>query len=62
MADLTWRKSSRSAETWCVEVAPTSALVHVRDSKQGDRSPILSFTHDAWTSFLSGIQAGELRP
>ncbi|MFC9330555.1 DUF397 domain-containing protein [Kitasatospora sp. NPDC057015] len=50
---LTWFKSSHSSNEGgeCVEVALTTATVHVRDSK--DRGgPRLGFSPDAWTAFV----------
>lgn len=55
---LTWRTSSRSQGTNCVEVAAHLGAVLVRDSK--DRGgPVLRFSHDAWSAFLSAMQFGE---
>jgi hypothetical protein len=49
-----WRKSSYSnASGNCVEVTSADRLVAVRDTKQGDRSPILEFTEVAWQRVLS---------
>lgn len=45
-----WRRSSKSAQGNCVEVA-FSELVLVRDSKDPDRST-LSFSPDCWNTFL----------
>jgi hypothetical protein len=52
---LHWFKSSYSsnAEPNCVEVATTPAAVHVRDSKDPEGRPHLSFSPTQWTSFLS---------
>ncbi|WP_329498856.1 DUF397 domain-containing protein [Kitasatospora herbaricolor] len=52
-AELTWFTSSYSGNEGgeCVEVAVSTATVHVRDSK--DRSgPRLGFTPDAWAAFV----------
>jgi hypothetical protein len=61
MVDLTsaqWRKSSRSGDNGCVEVAFIEGQVAVRDSK--DKSgPILMFTAHEWTAFISGTIDGE---
>ncbi|MET9776034.1 DUF397 domain-containing protein [Streptomyces sp. NPDC006367] len=57
---LTWFKSSHSDSSNpndCVEVAITSATVHVRDSKRPD-GPRLAVTPAAWTEFVAG--AGEV--
>lgn len=51
---LDWRKSSYSGSAGgdCVEVAACPTSVHVRDSKDPE-GPALTFSADAWTSFLS---------
>ncbi|MET8680415.1 DUF397 domain-containing protein [Streptomyces sp. NPDC004647] len=47
-----WHKSSHSGnEGECIEVATCPDTVHVRDSKDAT-GPSLSFTPDAWSSFL----------
>ncbi|MEU1808044.1 DUF397 domain-containing protein [Micromonospora sp. WMMD1076] len=54
-----WRKSSRSGQSECVEVADNLAdVVGVRDSKDA-AGPVLTFTPDAWRAFvrLSGSRA-----
>ncbi|MEV7008762.1 DUF397 domain-containing protein [Streptosporangium sp. NPDC051022] len=59
-SQATWRKSSRSQGTTdnCVEIAFTSDLIGVRDSK--DRhGPILAFSPDGWQGFIDGIKNGE---
>jgi len=33
--------------------------VGVRDSKLGDDSPVLAFTHHEWRAMLDGAHAGE---
>lgn len=51
-----WRKSSYSNGSGaCVEVADASSGVAVRDSKLGNRSPILTATGPAWTAFLARV-------
>jgi hypothetical protein len=48
-----WRKSSYSqAQNGCVEVG-TSTAVGVRDSKLGERSPVLTFSRRAFAAFLA---------
>ncbi|WP_406197500.1 DUF397 domain-containing protein [Kitasatospora sp. NBC_01560] len=56
-----WRKSTHSnGEGDCVEVADgVPGAVPVRDSKDPD-GPTLTFTTDAWRSFLTAIHTGEL--
>ncbi|MDH6189779.1 hypothetical protein M2168_002811 [Streptomyces sp. CZ24] len=60
-----WHKSSYSANGGdCVEVAanlaPTHGLVPVRDSKNPS-GPVLTFSAAAFSSFVTGAQAGEFR-
>lgn len=57
---LSWRKSSFSGTSDCVELAALPAGgVAVRDTKLGDKSPVLSFTPREIDAFLKGLQAGE---
>ncbi|MER5476039.1 DUF397 domain-containing protein [Streptomyces sp. NPDC002734] len=53
-AQLTWCKSSYSGNEGgeCLEVAISSAAVHVRDSKDTARAG-LSLTPAAWKAFLA---------
>jgi hypothetical protein len=54
--DSIWRKSSYSGSNGgeCVEVTTTGAVL-VRDT--ADRGgPVLSFTADAWRSFIAAIR------
>ncbi|TNY38769.1 DUF397 domain-containing protein [Thermomonospora catenispora] len=56
-----WRKSSHSGANYtCVEVTALAARVGVRDSKQGDRAPVLRLSASAWRSLLEGIKAGRI--
>jgi hypothetical protein len=61
MVDLSraaWRKSTRSGNNGCVEVAFVEDRVAVRDSK--DRSgPVLVFTAHEWEAFVGGVRTGE---
>lgn len=52
-----WRKSSYSGTQAdnCVEVAPLTSTVGVRDSKL-DASPIIKASAEAWGTLLDGIR------
>ena len=54
-----WRKSSRSGNNGCVEVAFGESEVAVRDSKQQGRGPVLQFNAHEWEAFLAGVRNGE---
>ncbi|WEV27929.1 DUF397 domain-containing protein [Streptomyces sp. 71268] len=62
--DLTWVKSSYSngQAGECVEWSPDAAsslgVVPVRDSKD-PHGPTLAFTPSAWSTFVTGVKAGE---
>jgi hypothetical protein len=53
-----WRKSSYSYETNCVEVGSAPGLVGVRDSKDPN-SAVLLFGCRSWTTFLVGLKDGD---
>jgi hypothetical protein len=55
---MLWRKSSKSGDSNCVEVAATAAAVRVRDSKN-PAGGILQFTPSAWSSFIQAIQGSK---
>jgi hypothetical protein len=49
-----WRKSSYSeSANGCVEVGSSPVAVGVRDSKLGERSPVLTFSRRAFAAFLA---------
>lgn len=53
MSDLTWRKSTYSAEAAnCVEIATTPSTIRIRDSKN-PAGTWLAFSSLAWREFLS---------
>lgn len=55
-----WQQSTRCSDGGCVEI--NHALgegIHVRDSKLGDDSPILTFTYAEWDAFIKGVKDGE---
>lgn len=58
LTDLAWRKSSFSATDNCLEVAPVTGGVALRDSKNPTRGPLL-FTDTEWRAFVRGARAGE---
>jgi hypothetical protein len=59
-SDLEWRKSSKSDDSNCVEVAMTVTQVLVRDSK--DRSgAMLAFSRLEWDAFIARTRQGEYR-
>jgi hypothetical protein len=53
-----WRKSRRSNENGCVEVAFVENRIAVRDSKDR-RGPVLVFTPIEWEAFVGGVRDGE---
>jgi len=61
--EVAWTTSSRCEWGTCVQVgwdrSTHADQVYVRDSKQLDEGPILSFDAGSWRSFLAGISAGE---
>ena len=57
-----WHKSSRSSASGnCVEVRRRNDIVEVRDSRNR-QGPVLSFTADAWRSFVAAVHCGEFDP
>ncbi|NJP30625.1 DUF397 domain-containing protein [Micromonospora thermarum] len=56
LTGATWRKSSRSGNSECVEVADNlPGIVGVRDSKD-PTGPVLTFTPQTWRTFLVSIK------
>lgn len=54
-----WKKSSFSYPVGCVQVVSDTPSILVRDSKLGDKSPILQFTAEEWWAFIQGVKNGE---
>lgn len=54
---MTWRKASRSNATGgsCVEAAPTTRTVAIRDSKNPD-APRLAVSSKAWERFTRSLR------
>ena len=57
LTELTWRKSSQSAEQNCVMVAISNNAVLVRDSKDTD-GPFLALTPGQWNAFIERMKQG----
>lgn len=57
LSHVVWRKSTRSNNSGCVEVAFVDRRVAVRDSKDR-RGPVLVFNADEWKVFIAGVQDG----
>jgi len=57
---LSWSRSSRCADSACVEVAWSGGEVLVRDSKDPD-GPVLRFSRGEWAAFVAGVRRGELQ-
>lgn len=56
-----WVKSSYSSgNAQCVETAAVAGGRLVRDSKLGERSPILAVGGDEWAAFSRKIKSGKL--
>ncbi|MER6434880.1 DUF397 domain-containing protein [Streptomyces sp. NPDC001185] len=58
MSELAWFKSSYSNAEGeaCLEMAPTPATVHIRDSKNAEGAPVLAVAPAAWTAFLRTVR------
>jgi hypothetical protein len=56
-----WRKSKHSGDNGgCVEVNDSvPGVIGMRDSKLGDKSPVLTFFTDEIENFLLGAKDGE---
>jgi hypothetical protein len=62
LADAHWRKSTRSGSNGgdCVEVADNLlGVVAVRDSKD-QTGPVLGFTQNDWSTFVTSIKTATL--
>lgn len=54
---MSWKKSTRSGGTGCVEVNLALPDVGVRDSKD-PASPVISFMPENWRTFVEQVRAG----
>jgi hypothetical protein len=61
-SSLQWRKARRSSNNGaCVEVAPVSGHILIRDSK--DRNgPVLRYSGRSWHVFVTGAKDGLFDP
>lgn len=59
LTGATFRAARGCADKDCVEVAIADGVVGLRDSKDGGRGPVLTFTGEEWASFLAGARKGE---
>jgi hypothetical protein len=59
-----WRTSSYSTYNGnCVEIGRLDGpIIGVKDTKRYGRGPVLAFTQEEWSAFLSGVKAGEYDP
>jgi len=62
VSGLQWRKARRSVNNGaCVEVAPASRQILVRDS--ADRNgPVMQYSGHTWHIFVAGIKIGRFDP
>jgi hypothetical protein len=58
---IMWKRSSYCANNSCVEVGFLGDEIVMRDAKD-DRGPMLHFTRDEWSAFLSQARDGEFDP
>jgi hypothetical protein len=57
-SDLQWRKARRSANNGaCVEVAPSTGWIFVRDSKDQD-GYVIQYPGRSWRAFVAGAKTG----
>ncbi len=58
MHDVSWRKSRRSiAHGACVEIAPLTGSIAVRDSVDR-RGPVIKYSARSWRAFLADVKGG----
>ena len=59
IVDTTWRISSKSAGTNCVEISRREDVILVRDSKNRAKGA-LSIPPQAWEDFTKAIKSGQM--
>lgn len=52
---IRWRKSTRSSDKFCVEVAFADRAVLTRDSKRA-ADAVLEFSAGGWSAFLGAVR------
>ena len=55
---ISWRTSSRSQNTNCVEIGEMGRAIAMRDSKDR-QGPVLIFARERWSDFVASAKAGE---
>jgi Domain of unknown function (DUF397) len=55
---VAWRRARKCDTGACVEWARVGKTFMLRDSKNSD-GPTLTFTSDAWTTFVQGVRDGD---
>ncbi|MEU6129386.1 DUF397 domain-containing protein [Saccharopolyspora sp. NPDC047091] len=59
MSEFQWKTSSRSTQGGqCVQTAGRCGAALIRDSRLGDRSPVLSVAPAAFGRFVDAIKSG----
>jgi hypothetical protein len=60
--EVGWRTCSYSAPKGdCVQVAAGERVVGVRDTKDGERGPVLEFPAATWLSFIATAKSAAFR-
>lgn len=60
MLTAQWQKSTLSGGgNGCVEARIVDGRIEVRDSKLGEKSPVLRFNDIEWDAFLAGAAGGQ---
>jgi Domain of unknown function (DUF397) len=54
--NVSWRKSSYSGNTGCLEAAERDGAVLLRDTKDHGRGPIHRYTAAEWRAFIAGVK------
>jgi hypothetical protein len=54
--NVTWRKSSYSGNTGCVEAADRDGAVLVRDTRDHGRGPVHRYAAAEWRAFIADVK------